>query len=96
MKMLLIMCSDVIAEDLRKVIDDIKLDCYLEVPKAHGCAGDFKRMDSYAFPGTANLFFVPCPDEKLDEIVARLQQYRDRCKYDKCMRMVTLNVDKVF
>jgi hypothetical protein len=96
MKMLMVMSSDVIAEELRRVIDDLRLDCYLEIPKAYGCAGEFKRRNTYAFPGTTNCFFVPCSDERLDEIVSKLKAYEAGCKYEKCMRIMAVNVEKIF
>lgn len=46
--------------------------------------------------GTSNCFLVPCPDERIDELIEKLEKYRDGCKYDKRIRVVALNVDKVF
>lgn len=95
MKLLMIFCSEYLAETVRTALDDVKVECSAEVPQVLGAAGQFRRLDTPAFPGTANLFFVPVQDERVAEIRDRLAALLDRCQEERCIRIVALDIEPV-
>jgi hypothetical protein len=95
MKLLLIFCSEYLADPVREALAGLKVECSAEVPEALGCAGPFKRWNTPAFPGTANLFFVPLPDETVPELKDTLCKLLEHCGEEPCLRIVALPAEKV-
>ena len=90
MKLLMIFCSEYLSEPVREALDGLKLNCSAEVPEVLGCNGPYKRMDTPAFPGTANLFFVPVDDERVEEVRGALVALLDHCEEERCLRMIAV------
>lgn len=93
MKLLMIFCTEYLAEPVRGALDGLKLSCSAEVPEILGCNGPFKRLNTPAFPGSANLFFVPVEDDRVDEIRDALSRLLDRCEEERCLRMLALDAE---
>ena len=96
MKMMLLMCEETIADDVREILVDFcGHGCFLEIQKAHASIGPERRMDSAAFPGTANLFLAPLPEEQIAQVKERLLYLETSCPYKCCLKMMALEAQEV-
>jgi len=95
-KMLMLMCEEMIADDVRAILMDFcGQGCFLELQRAHASIGAERRMDSAAFPGTANLFLAPLPEEQIAELKNRLLHLETSCPYHCCLKMMALEAEEV-
>lgn len=96
MKLLMLMCEETIADDVRQILMEIcGQGCFLEIPKAHASIGEERRMDNAAFPGTANLFMAPLNDEIIHTIKERVKDFELSCPYKCCLKMMALEAQEV-
>lgn len=96
MKMLMLMCEETIADDVRVILMDFcGHGCFLELQKAHASIDAERRMDSAAFPGTANLFLVPLQEEQVAELKDRVLHLETSCPYKCCLKMIALEAQEV-
>ena len=94
MKLLMIMCADRIAEEVRSTLDDLIGDgCYAEIPQIFTCADGQKRRSSRAFPGGGHMFFVPDEEETIRQVREQLIKYKDQCDMKPCLKMLVLAVE---
>ena len=97
MKMILIMCEDTIADEVRAILSEFSghEGCFLEIPRAHASIRLEKRMDSSAFPGTANLFLFPLEENKIESLKEKVQQFETSCPYQCCLKIMALNAEEI-
>ena len=90
MKLVMILCSEVIATDVTKMLAELRPSCYVEIPRALGASGEVRRLDTPAFPGTASVFFVGLQDDQAEQLLDRLRQYSEECPHQHCMEAMVL------
>ena len=96
MKMLMLMCEETIADDIREILCEFCGEsCFLEIPKTHASIRAEKRMDSAAFPGTANLFLAALDEEQIPQLKKKVQRFETACPYACCLKVVALEAQEV-
>jgi len=96
MRMLMLMCDETIADNVRDILGEFcEQSCFLEIPKAHASIGTEKRMDTPAFPGTANLFLAALGEEQIPQLKERARQFEISCPHQCCLKIVALEAREI-
>ena len=92
MKMVLIMCSEILADPVRDTLSRCcsTMGCFSEIQRVHALVKGVRRMDSAAFPGTSNIFFASMSEDMLEEMRIHLRQIRTEGSEEGCLKAMLL------
>jgi hypothetical protein len=95
MKQLTIYCSEELIGQVNQVLHNVGIEDYVHMPGLYGnklkTKGSFEKDLTYP----ASAFIVHAPSEKIDGIVAELQDYANQCGIKPCLRMVVISPEQV-
>jgi hypothetical protein len=96
MKMVLLMCEESVAEPVREILSGLSTEgCFLEIPKAHASIASEKRLDTPAFPGTANFFLLPIAEDKIEQLKKKVERYKDSCPFHCCLKLIAFDAEAI-
>ncbi len=95
MKLLLIMCPESLAPELREIIDRHEVQGYTEIPEVRGSGETGKRLGTRAFPGVGSLFFTAVDEAKAQELLEAVRGFCEQCDMGESVRVFSLDAHEV-
>jgi hypothetical protein len=96
MKQLTILCSSDLADKVRNALNNAGVHGFLQLPNAvgnePGAAAEHGRVPRWE----AEMFVAPVPADIVDQVVARLRSYAEKCEVEPCMRILVSSLDAVY
>jgi len=95
MKMLMIVCPERNAEDIRELIGAYNVHSYSELHDVTGEGEKGKRFGTRVWPGKSVVIFTVVPERKKDELIEALKTCEQRLMPEESMRAFVLPVEEV-
>ncbi len=96
MKLLMLLCSTEIVEDVRRIIDRHEVHGFTEIPNLRGSGETGPHLGSRAFPGTISLIFTVLPQDKAQELIRAIRDCASRRPPGEGVRLFALDAEPVF
>jgi len=95
MKMLMIICPERNAEDVRNLIAAYEVHSYSELHDVTGEGEKGKRFGTRIWPGKSIVIFAVVSEQKKDELIAALKECEKKLLPEESMRAFVLPVEEV-
>jgi len=95
MKMLMIVCPEKKAEDIRELIANYDVQSYSELHDVTGEGEKGKRFGNRVWPGKSIIIFTVVPEQKKVELVQALKKCEQSLMPEESMRAFVLPVEDV-
>jgi nitrogen regulatory protein PII len=93
MRMLMIIVESRHKEMVEAALSEHRVLGYTEIPTVYGAGSTGPRLGSRAFPETSSIIFTVAEAEKVDEIVAAIDESCAECR--SAMRFIVWTVDRM-
>ncbi|RMH19254.1 MAG: hypothetical protein D6696_11135 [Acidobacteria bacterium] len=91
LKLLLILCASGRADEVRRLIEQRRVEGFTEIPELEGAGVTGRHLGSRAFPGTTSLIFTALAPEPAAALVAALAELQKRCDPGEGLRVFALD-----
>ncbi len=95
MKMLMIICPEKNADDIRNLIAAYDVHSYSEMHDVTGEGEKGKRFGTRIWPGKSMVIFTVVPEHKKDELIVALKECEKTLLPEESMRAFVLPVEEV-
>ncbi len=96
MKLLTIIISSDLEEEVGHLLADRKVDCYVKLTEALGISRSCEGTIGENMPWEATVFLVSGEESALEETAEDIQEKVKAKNYKPCLRMMIQPVDKVW
>ncbi|MEJ2096453.1 MAG: hypothetical protein P8Y38_04785 [Deltaproteobacteria bacterium] len=96
MKMLMIVCPEANAEEIRSLISQFNIHAYSELHDITGEGEKGKRYGTRIWPGKSMLIFTVLPEDKKEELLEAVKECRRKLMPDEGLHAFVLPVEDAF
>lgn len=96
MKLLTVIISSDLQDEVGRIISDMNVDCYVRVGESYGISHRCKGSLGDNMPWEAAVLLVAGEEAQLTELAGKIKAAVQEMDYEPCLRMMLSPVDRVW